>query len=131
MVALQQSDSLILTFDLKQLYKGSNANTNLRITVNGAQEGPTYRPPFSGTPIQWEHIRLNLDKYKHMQGLQISFESSVTEAYAGGAGTANLIDNINIFKLLPTGVKSECVGKPVARVPEPKQGYFQRELATR
>ena len=43
------TDSLWLTFDLKQLFKTANANTNFRVTVNGTQVGSTYRPPFDPT----------------------------------------------------------------------------------
>ena len=49
-------DSLWMTLDLKQLFKTTNAFTNFRVTLNGTQVGPTYRPPFAGTPIWFDDL---------------------------------------------------------------------------
>ncbi|MBK0401886.1 hypothetical protein I5M27_02750 [Adhaeribacter sp. BT258] len=119
------NDSLLLTFDLKQLYKAANVNTNFRVTVNGAQVGPTYRPPFSGMPINWQKVKVDLSQYKNDPNIQIGLESSVKEAYANGAGTANLIDNIVIKRVTgPTCVKDDLLQSLVNVFPNPSAGLF-------
>jgi hypothetical protein len=118
---------LWLSFDLKQLFKTANANTNFRVTVNGNQVGPTYRPPFSGTPINWQTINVDLSSYKNLTGVQIGLESSVKEAYAAGAGTANLVDNIT-FGSAPLGVKANVLASQVDVFPNPSTGTFNVSL---
>ncbi len=123
------ADSLVLTFDLKQLFKGINASTNFRVTVNGNQIGTTYRPPFSGGPIVWQKIRINLTSFKNLSSLQIGLESNVKEAFANGTGTANLIDNIRIYRAAgPTGIKSALLEKQISVYPNPSNGEFKVNL---
>ncbi|MBK0401890.1 T9SS type A sorting domain-containing protein [Adhaeribacter sp. BT258] len=121
-------DSLLLTFDLKQLYKTANANTNLRILADGVQIGQTYRPPFTGTPISWKKIRVDLSNYQNRNGLQLVIESNVKEPYAAGAGTANLIDNIEIRRVVYTGVKDATLSAQLNVFPNPSNGIFNVEL---
>jgi len=119
---------LWLSFDLKQLYKTANANTNFRITVNGTQVGSTYRPPFSGTPIVWQKVYVDLTPYKGLPSIEIGFESNVMEAFANGAGTANLIDNIQVVRLNPTGVKESEFAAGISVYPNPSNGAFTVNL---
>lgn len=119
------NDPLWLSFDLKQLYKTANANTNFRITVNGTQVGTTYRPPFAGTPIAWQRVNINLTSYKSSPSIEIGFESSVSEAYANGTGPANLIDNVIVQRSNPTGVKNELTENLLSIFPNPSNGIFQ------
>jgi hypothetical protein len=125
------SDSMKLTFDLKQLYKTAAANTNFRVTVNGTQVGPTHRPPFDpsnpATPIAWKHITVDLSTYKNQSGLQIGLESSVKEAFASGTGPANLIDNIMI-RCISLGVKENALASQVNVFPNPSNGLFNVSL---
>ena len=123
------SAPLWLSFDLKQLYKVANANTNFRITANGTQVGPTYRPPFSGTPIAWQRINVDLSAYKNLSSLEIGFESSVKEDYANGTGTANLIDNIVVTRTA-LGVKNELSDNLISLFPNPSTGIFNLNVAT-
>jgi hypothetical protein len=122
------TDSLWLTFDLKQLFKTANANTNFRVTVNGTQVGPTFRPPFSGTPITWQKVKVDLFAYKNDPSVMIGLESSVREAFANGAGTANLLDNVSVLRRLvvssPTGVKENDLAKQLHVFPNPSKGSF-------
>jgi parallel beta-helix repeat protein len=122
------TDPLWLSFDLKQLFKTANANTNFRITVNGTQIGATYRPPFSGTPINWQKIYVDLGAYRSATSIQIGFESSVAEGYANGAGTANLIDNIRIQRLNPSGVNADVLNSQLHVFPNPSNGIFNVSL---
>jgi parallel beta-helix repeat protein len=123
------TDSLILTFDLKQLFKTANVNTNFRVTVNGMQVGPTYRPPFSGTPIVWQKIKINLTSYLIQSAIQIGLESSVKETFANGTGTANLIDNIEVKRVSgPTGMKSDLLADQLHVFPNPGKGIFNVNL---
>ncbi|HSI91275.1 MAG TPA: T9SS type A sorting domain-containing protein, partial [Adhaeribacter sp.] len=122
------TDSLWLLFDLKQLFKTANANTNFRVTVNGQQVGPTYRPPFDpsnpATPIDWKQIKVDLTAFKNLTNVQIGLESSVKEEYAGGAGTANLIDNVRVVRRIITGLKSDILQSQIAVFPNPSAGIF-------
>jgi hypothetical protein len=124
------SDSLWLTFDLKQLFKTAAPNTNFRVTVNGTQVGPTYRPPFSGTggTTNWTKVKTDLIAYKNDPFVRIGLESSVGEEYANGTGTANLIDNISILRRLvvssPTGVKENTFASQLHVFPNPSKGNF-------
>jgi hypothetical protein len=122
------SDPLWLSFDLKQLFKIANANTNFRVTVNGVQVGATYRPPFSGTPINWQKVYVDLSAYKSNPNIQIGLESSVAEAFANGAGTANLIDNIRFQRLNPTGVDADILNSQLNVFPNPSAGVFNVSL---
>ena len=125
------TDSLWLTFDIKQLFKASNANTNFRITVNGMQVGPTYRPPFDptnpATPNDWRHIKVDLNAHKNASSIKIGLESSVKEEFANGTGTANLIDNINIVRRLKatTGIKENDLAAKLSVFPNPSNGLFK------
>jgi hypothetical protein len=127
------TDPLWLSFDLKQLYKTSNANTNFRVKINGTPVGGnqgtapanTYRPPFSGSPIAWQRINIDLTSYKSQPGIEITLESSVKEEYANGTGTANLIDNIQVLRSAPTGVKETVLESLVLVSPNPSNGIFQ------
>ncbi|MBK0404380.1 T9SS type A sorting domain-containing protein [Adhaeribacter sp. BT258] len=125
-------DTLFLTFNLKQLYKDSHLNTNFRVTVNGKQEGPTYTPPFGGYDslgATWDTIQINLEQYKHLGSIEIGLESSVKEEFANGNGTANLIDNIEIFKVAgPTGVKENILQSNVVVFPNPSTGLFNLKV---
>ncbi len=125
------TDPLWLSFDLKQLFRGANANTNLRVTVNGTpiggnQTAPanTYRPPFNGTPIVWQRINLNLTSFKSQPSLEIAFESSVNDAFTNGTGNANMIDNIQILRSAPAGVKNDLTENLVNLFPNPSNGIF-------
>jgi hypothetical protein len=120
------TDPLLLSFDLKQLFKTANANTNFRVTVNGNQIGTTYRPPFSGTPINWQHIVINLNAFRGQPSVEIGLESSVAEGYANGAGTANLIDNVRIERIL--GVNSDILNSQLNVFPNPSAGVFNVSL---
>jgi hypothetical protein len=119
---------LCLSFDLKQLFKIANANTNFRVTVNGTQVGPTYRPPFTGTPINWQKVYVDLTPYKNLTTIQIGLESSVSEAFANGAGPANLVDNIRIQRLNPSGVDGDILASQLNVFPNPSNGIFQVTL---
>ncbi|KAA9340934.1 right-handed parallel beta-helix repeat-containing protein [Adhaeribacter soli] len=126
------SDSLYLTFDLKQLYKALQSNTNFRVTINGVQEGPTYRPPFDpsnpATPIAWKQIKVDLTKYKNDPSIQIGLESSVSEAFDNGNGPANLVDNISIFRKVVSGTKADLLNKSLSVYPNPSNGLFNLTL---
>jgi hypothetical protein len=127
------NDSLILTLNLKQLFKQANANTNFRVTVNGQQVGPTYRPPFDptnpATPIAWRMIRINLSALATGSSMMIGLESSVKEAYANGTGPANLVDDIDIFWLSRTmGVKENELASRLNVFPNPSNGQFNVSL---
>jgi hypothetical protein len=127
------SDSLILRFDLKQLYKDAQANTNFRVTVNGQQIGKTYMPPFAGYPAgvdaPWTTISVNLSAFLNQPTIQIGLESSVREAYANGTGTANLIDNINVQRYsVTTGVKDGFAASAISVYPNPNNGNFNVKL---
>lgn len=115
---------LWLSFDLKQLFKIANANTNFRVTVNGTQVGPTYRPPFTGTPINWQKIYVDLTPFKGTGNIELALESSVKEGFANGAGTANLVDNIRITCFDPSGVKDELLESKLLIYPNPSAGIF-------
>jgi hypothetical protein len=126
------ADSMFLSFDLKQLFKTANANTNFRVTVNGTQVVPTFRPPFDpnnpATPIAWKHIKVDLSPFKNLTGVQIGLESSVKEAYANGTGTANLVDNIRIACSRIMGEKENALASQVNVFPNPSTGLFQVSL---
>jgi hypothetical protein len=137
------TDSIIMTFDLKQLYKTTHYNTNFRIAVNGRQvpvyeDGKlknTLNPPFGGYPTgttaPWKKIKVDLTPFKNTGVIQISFGSSVKEGYQNGAGTANLIDNIEIFKVAgPTGVKENILQSNVVVFPNPSNGLFNLKVPT-
>ncbi len=124
---LSASDSLWLTFDLKQLFKTANVNTNFRVMVNGAQVGNTYRPPFSGSG-NWQRVKIDLTAYKGLVALQIDMESSVSEPYANGAGPANLVDNINIVRRIVNGTKDAFLQNSLTVFPNPSRGNFTIEL---
>src|SRR5688572_21089475 len=121
---------LWLSFDLKQMYKLASANTNFRVTVNGTQVGPTYRPPFSGTPLEWKKIYVDLTPYKNLANIQVGLESSVAEPFANGAGPANLIDNIRIQRVDPTGVKDNVLQNSISVYPNPSNGVFSVSVPT-
>ncbi len=128
------TDSLWLTFDIKQLFKTANANTNFRVKVNGTQEGPTYRPPFNpnnpATPNTWRHIKVDLFAYKNAPSIMIGLESNVMQDYANGAGTANLIDNVRIARRLvtTTGVIENTLSSQLKVYPNPGNGLFNVSL---
>jgi hypothetical protein len=121
-------DSLLMHLDLKQLFNTANVNTNFPITVNGTQVGPTYRPPFSGTPINWMKIKVNLNAYKHLENIQIGLESSVKDIYANGNGTANMIDNIHIERKMINGLGPERSLTDLVVYPNPSNGIFNLQL---
>ncbi len=121
---------LWLSFDLKQMFKFANANTNFRVTVNGAQIGGTYRPPFSGTPIDWRKVYVDLTPYKNLSSIQVGLESSVAEPFANGAGPANLIDNIRILRLDPSGVNDKVLQSSISIFPNPSNGVFSVNMPT-
>ncbi|HSI90305.1 MAG TPA: T9SS type A sorting domain-containing protein [Adhaeribacter sp.] len=120
-------DSLFLLFDLKQLFKTTNANTNFRVTVNGQQIGDTYRPPFDpsnpATPITWQRIRVDLTAYKHLSNVEIGLESSVKEEFANATGPANLIDNLILSRRV-TGLKDNVLQSQISVYPNPSAGIF-------
>ena len=117
------NDPLWLSFDLKQFFKTTNANTNFRVTVNGNQVGTTYRPPFAGGTPVWQKIYVNLTAYKG-SNIQIGLESSVAEPFANGTGTANLVDNIRIQRLNPSGLSNEQFQRGISVYPNPSKGFF-------
>lgn len=125
--SLTPSDSLWLTFDLKQLFKTANANTNFRVVVNGTQVGSTFRPPFNGIP-SWQRVKINLTPYKNLATIEVKLESSVSEPYAAGAGPANLVDNINLLRRIVNGIKDDYLQTNLAIFPNPSQGTFTLEL---
>ncbi|KAA9333616.1 T9SS type A sorting domain-containing protein [Adhaeribacter soli] len=127
---LQPNAPLWLSFDLKQLFKLANNNTNFRVTVNGTQVGPTYRPPFSGTPISWQQVNVDLSSYKAAGIIRVSLESSVSEEYDSGSGTANLIDNIRVFTQNPSGMKTDLLAGNLHVFPNPSAGLFYVSLPT-
>ncbi|MFC5271460.1 T9SS type A sorting domain-containing protein [Adhaeribacter terreus] len=131
------SDSLILTFDLKQLYKASMFNTNFRVTVNGNQVGQNYWPPFGGYPTgttaPWKTIKVNLTPYKNKGSIQIGLESNVKEEYANGNGTANVIDNIQIVRVACStcvGISENYLQNNVVVFPNPSNGLFNLKVPT-
>ncbi len=130
------NDPLWLSFDLKQVFKTANANTNFRVTVNGTPVGGnqvspanTYRPPFNGTggTTDWTKVNIDLTAYKG-GNIQIGLESSVAEPFAAGAGTANLVDNIRILRSNPTGVKDNVLARSLSVYPNPSAGLFTVSL---
>ncbi|MBK0404886.1 T9SS type A sorting domain-containing protein [Adhaeribacter sp. BT258] len=131
------TDSLILTFDLKQLYKTSMFNTNFRVTVNGNQVGQTYWPPFggypAGIPAPWKTIKVNLTPYKNKGTIQIGLESNVKEEYANGTGTANVIDNIQIVRVACStcvGISENILQSNLIVFPNPSTGLFNLQIPT-
>ncbi|HSI91135.1 MAG TPA: hypothetical protein VK927_08460, partial [Adhaeribacter sp.] len=125
------TDPLWLSFDLKQLFKNVAANTNFRVVVNGTPIGGnvtnpanTYQPPFSGTPIAWQRINLDLSALKNQPSIEIAFESSVKEEFANGTGTANLIDNIRVLRSSPLSTASALSTSQVQVYPNPSAGIF-------
>ncbi len=128
--AANPSSPLWLALDLKQTFKTANVNTNFRVTIDGVQVGPTYRPPFTGTPIEWQKIYVDLSPYKNQGTIQIGLESSVSEPYANGAGPANLIDNIRVVRFDPTGVKDKVFQNSVSVYPNPSNGEFMVTVPT-
>jgi hypothetical protein len=130
------NDPLWLSFDLKQLFKTANANTNFRVTINGTPVGGnqtnpanTFRPPFTGSPITWEAVNIDLTAYKNLPSIEIGFESSVKEAYTNGTGTANLVDNIRVVRFNPTlGLKGNLIQSQLKIYPNPSNGVFNVEL---
>ncbi len=128
--AANPSSPLWLALDLKQTFKTANVNTNFRVTIDGVQVGPTYRPPFTGTPITWQKIYVDLTPYKNQGTIQIGLESSVSEAYANGAGPANLIDNLRVVRFDPTGVKEKAFQSAINVFPNPSNGVFMVTVPT-
>ncbi|MBK0404924.1 T9SS type A sorting domain-containing protein [Adhaeribacter sp. BT258] len=134
------SDSLRLTFDLKQFYKASAYNTNFRVTVNGRQvdvlvdgvKDNTLNPPFAGydtLDAPWKKVVVDLTPYKNKGGLQIGLESSVKEAYANGNGTANVLDNILVERVtVVNGVKENILQSNVVVFPNPSNGLFNLKV---
>ena len=129
-------DSLIMTFDLKQIYKSLFSNTAFRITVNGQQVGATYHPPVTGPTTAYDSFRVDLSPYLNkanpaaQQVIRIGFESNVRETYNGGSGTANFLDNINVQGYLngnPVGVK-ENFAKGVSVFPNPSTNVFKVQV---
>ena len=110
--------------------KTANANTNFRVTVDGVQVGPTYRPPFSGTPIEWQKVYVDLSAFKNNLSIQVGLESSVSEPYANGAGPANLIDNVRILRSNPTGIKNSEFQRSISVYPNPANGLFSIAVPT-
>ncbi|MFC5271458.1 T9SS type A sorting domain-containing protein [Adhaeribacter terreus] len=127
-------DSIKMTLNLKQLYKATHLNTNFRITVNGKQVGPTYRPPFggyaAGTTPAWDTITVDLTPFAQKGGIQVGLESSVKEAYDNGNGTANLIDNVQIIRTHYTGIKENILQSNVVVFPNPSNGLFNLKVPT-
>ncbi|MFC5271456.1 T9SS type A sorting domain-containing protein [Adhaeribacter terreus] len=122
------TDSMWLEFDLKQLFKDSNANTNFRVTVNGNQAGTTYRPPFGGGTAVWQHVKIPLTAFISQGIMQIGLESSVKEAYDNGNGTANLIDNVRVSGNPTNGTKENSLQDLVVVYPNPSSGIFNLHL---
>ncbi|MBK0401665.1 right-handed parallel beta-helix repeat-containing protein [Adhaeribacter sp. BT258] len=126
------ADSLILSFDLKQLFKASKYNTNFRVTVNGRQVGNTYNPPIGGygaAGATWSHVKLDLSSFLNQPSIQIGLESNVKEGYANGTGTANLIDNIKLQHYrITTGVKENLTANLISVYPNPNNGNFKVKL---
>src|SRR6478752_4205566 len=50
------------------------------------------------------------------------------EAFANGSGTANLIDNIQIVRLNPTGTKENILANSLNIYPNPSNGTFTVNL---
>ena len=121
---------LWLAFDLKQVFKTANANTNFRVTINGAQIGATYRPPFAGGTATWEKIYIDLTPYLNQSTIQIGLESSVSEPYANGTGPANLIDNIRVLRSNPTGISDNVFQRAINVYPNPSNGVFSVNVPT-
>ncbi|MBK0404883.1 T9SS type A sorting domain-containing protein [Adhaeribacter sp. BT258] len=122
------TDSLWLEFELKQLFKIANVNTNFRVTVNGNQVGATYRPPFGGGPAIWQHVKILLTAFISQGTMQIGLESSVKESYANGNGTANLIDNVRVSGNPTNGTKENILQDLVVVYPNPSSGIFNLRL---
>ena len=134
------NDSIFMTFDLKQLYKTTHYNTNFRVTVNG-QQVPVYEngklkttlnPPFGGYDslgAQWKAVKVDLTQFRNRGVIQIGLESSVKEGYQSSNGTANLIDNIQIFKVQgPTGIKENYLQNALVVYPNPSTGLFNLKV---
>jgi hypothetical protein len=121
------TDSLWLLFDLKQTFKTAAANTNFRVTINGSMVGATMRPPTDGTPDVWKTVKVNLRSFKNAP-IQVGLESSTSEAYDNGAGTANLIDNIIIRSRVITGSKDDILQGKLNVFPNPSTGIFNVNL---
>ncbi len=130
------TDSLWLTFDIRQLFLTGNANTNFRVTIDGTQVGPTYRPPFDpnnpATPNNWRRIKVDLSAFKNLPSIKIGLESNVMKEYNNGTGTANLIDNVTILRrlVMPTGVKENALSAQLNVFPNPGNGMFHIALPT-
>ncbi len=131
------NDPLWLSFDLKQTFNTANANTNFRVTINGTpiggnQTSPanTYRPPFNGVggTTDWTKIYLDLTSYKNLSNIQIGFESSVGAPFAAGSGPANMIDNVRVVRVNPTGVKDNVLASSLSVYPNPSAGMFTVSL---
>ncbi|MBK0404381.1 T9SS type A sorting domain-containing protein [Adhaeribacter sp. BT258] len=129
------NDTLRLSFDLKQLYKTTHYNTNFRVTVNGKQEGPTYNPPFGGYgggAAPWTHVEVDLSKYLNSLTIEIGLESSVSEEYNNGNGTANLIDNIEVERIAGRmggiGISENILQSNLVVFPNPSNGLFNLKV---
>jgi bacillolysin len=86
--------SLILEYDLDQIYYLSNVYTNFHLLVNGTQVGSLMQP--SGATTNWMHKVVDLSAY--IGGyVNITFESSCKYSFTG-TGNANFIDNISIIQ---------------------------------
>jgi hypothetical protein len=125
--AQPSAPALWLMFDLKQTFKGAAANTNFRVTVNGTMVGTTYRPPVDGTPDVMKTVKIDLSQFKGSP-IQIGLESSTSEAYQNGAGTANLVDNIVVSTADITGTKDDMLQGALSVFPNPSNGQFNVSL---
>ena len=101
-----------------------------RVTINGAQIGATYRPPFAGGTATWEKIYIDLTPYLNQSTIQIGLESSVSEPYANGTGPANLIDNIRVLRSNPTGISDNVFQRAINVYPNPSNGVFSVNVPT-
>lgn len=119
------SDSLWLTFDLKQRFHQIPQNTNFRITVNGQQIGATYNPASAAT-VGWNQYKVNLFQFRNATSLEIGFESLLNIEVYNYTDPMNELDNIRVRRRIgtATGLEPDSPELQFQLFPNPTTGSF-------
>ena len=119
------SDSLWLSFDLKQHFHQIPQNTNFRVMVNGQQVGPTYNPASAAT-VGWKHYKVDLFQFRNATSLEIGFESLLNIELYNNTNPFNELDNIRVVRRIgtATGLKPEKPETAFRLFPNPTIGQF-------
>ncbi|MFC5271833.1 kelch repeat-containing protein [Adhaeribacter terreus] len=120
------TDSLWLTFDLKQHFHMVPQNTNFRVMVNGQQVGPTYNPANAGSQNSWTSYKVDLFQFKNATSLEIGFESLLNLVLYNNTNPMNIMDNINVVRKIgtTTGLNPENPELQFQLFPNPTTGSF-------